>query len=166
MPLTTEIAFTLNGRPARTAVPVTASALAMLRGVFELSGAKLACGEGECGACTIIVDGVSVNSCLMPAVDCEGRTVTTVEGLTTEAGLDPVQRAFVEHGAVQCGYCTPGMVLQVKHLLAQHERPTAEDIRRGLEGNVCRCTGYTKIVDAVLAAAGAMPAKATQGDRP
>ena len=153
MSLKTEIAFTLNGEARRTTVPVVQSALAMLRDDFDLTGAKLACGEGECGACTILVDGISVNSCLLYAVDCDGRTLTTVEGLAGEHGLDAVQQAFVDNGAVQCGYCTPGMVMQVTHLLATDPAPSDEAIRRGIEGNVCRCTGYTKIIDAVRAAA-------------
>ena len=148
-----DIEFTLNGRPTRLAVPVEISTLAMLREDFDLGGAKLACGEGECGACTILVDGLSVCSCIMFAVDCDGRDLETIEGLQTEAGLDPMQQAFVDHGAVQCGYCTPGMIMQAKHILARHPEPSEAAIRRGLEGNVCRCTGYRKIVDAVAAAA-------------
>lgn len=153
MPPTVEIEFTLNGRPARAAVPIDMSALAMLREIFDLTGAKLACGEGECGACTIIVDGLSANACLLFAVDCDGREVGTVEGLQTDDGIDPVQQAFVDAGAVQCGYCTPGMVMQAKHILARHPDPDEDTIRRGLEGNVCRCTGYTKIIEAIEAAA-------------
>ena len=152
MSLKVEIEFTLNGRPARAEIAANASALGMLRERFDLAGAKFACGEGECGACTVLVDGVSVNSCLMPAVDCDGRTVETVEGLTEGDGLDPVQSAFVEHGAVQCGYCTPGMVMQAKYLLSRNPNPTDAEIERGIEGNVCRCTGYRKIVDAISAA--------------
>ena len=127
--------------------------LAMLRDAFDLTGAKLACGEGECGACTVLVDGISVNACLMFAVDCDGRDVVTVEGLQSEAGMDPVQRAFVDTGAVQCGYCTPGMIVQAKYLIHTGAAPDDDAIRRGLEGNVCRCTGYSKIIEAVQAAA-------------
>ncbi len=151
MSLKVEINFTLNGRPARADVAANASALGMLRDTFDLAGAKLACGEGECGACTVLVDGMSVNSCLMPAVDCAGRTIETVEGLTSADGLDPVQDAFIEYGAVQCGYCTPGMVMQAKYLLSRNPHPTDAEIERGIEGNVCRCTGYRKIIDAVNA---------------
>ena len=153
MPPTAEIEFTLNGRPARAAVPIDMSALNMLREIFDLTGAKLACGEGECGACTIIVDGLSANACLLFAVDCDGREVATVEGLRTDDGMDPVQQAFVDVGAVQCGYCTPGMIMQAKHILARHPDPDEDTIRRGLEGNLCRCTGYSKIIEAVRAAA-------------
>jgi carbon-monoxide dehydrogenase small subunit len=151
--LKVEIAFTLNAHAVSAAVPADASALAVLRSQFDLAGAKLACGEGECGACTIIVDGLSRNSCLMPAVDLAGRSVRTVEGLWGERGLDPVQQAFVETGAVQCGYCTAGMVMQVRHALDLNPTASEEQLRRAIEGNVCRCTGYAKVVDAALAAA-------------
>lgn len=152
MSLKVEIAFTLNGRAATAAVSADASALAVLRSQFDLAGAKLACGEGECGACTIIVDGLSRNSCLMPAVDLAGRAVRTVEGLWSERGLDPVQQAFVESGAVQCGYCTAGMVMQVRHALDLNPEANEAELRRAIEGNVCRCTGYAKVVDAALVA--------------
>ena len=149
MSLTLEIELTVNGEARQVGVTPTMSALSMLRELLDLTGAKLACGEGECGACTILVDGQSVNSCLMFAVELDGRSVTTIEGLQTAEGLDPLQQAFVDHGAIQCGYCTPGMIMQSKHLLAQNPDPSDDDIRRGLEGNVCRCTGYTKIFDAL-----------------
>ena len=152
MPLQVDITFTLNGRATRVAVPIGASALTVLREHLDLAGAKLACGEGECGACTVIVDGQSLNSCLMPAVDLEGRDVLTVEGLWTADGVDPVQDAFIEHGAVQCGFCTPGMIMQIRYLLDRNPKMSEDEIRRGLEGNVCRCTGYKKIIDAVIAA--------------
>jgi carbon-monoxide dehydrogenase small subunit len=152
MPLQVDVTFTLNGHKTRVNVPVGASALSVLRERLDLAGAKLACGEGECGACTVIVDGQSLNSCLMPAVDLEGRDVLTVEGLWTDAGIDPVQDAFVEHGAVQCGFCTPGMIMQIRYLLDRNPNMSEDEIRRGLEGNVCRCTGYKKIIDAVIAA--------------
>jgi carbon-monoxide dehydrogenase small subunit len=153
MSLKVDIEFTLNGAPARASVPAHWSALTALRQAFDLAGAKLACGEGECGSCTVIVDGQSVNSCLMPAVDLDGRSVRTVEGLWTEDGVDPVQQAFIEKGAVQCGFCTPGMIMQARYLLDRNSDISDAEIRRGLEGNVCRCTGYSKIVDAVIAAA-------------
>ncbi len=152
MPSTPEIEFTLNGRATRVSVPVSASALTMLRETLDLTGAKLSCGEGECGACTIIVDGMSVNSCIMFAADCDGREITTIEGLLGDAGLDPVQQAFVELGSVQCGFCTPGMIMQARSILDRNPNPDAETIRRGLEGNICRCTGYSKIIEAVQAA--------------
>ncbi len=154
MSLETEIQFTLNGRPVRLSVPVTMSALEMLRERLDLTGAKLACGEGECGACTIEVDGNTVNSCLMFAVDCDGRDVTTIEGLRTSDTLHPMQQAFVDHGAIQCGYCMPGMIMQARYLVKEKPDLTRDELRRGLEGNVCRCTGYVKVFDAVAAAAG------------
>ena len=150
-----EIEFTLNGRPAKVKVPAMMTTLSMLREKFDLTGGKLACGEGECGACTVRVDGRTINSCLMFAVDCAGRELLTIEGLMTDSGLEIVQQAFVDHGAIQCGYCMPGMIMQARYLLDQQTdaRPelTRDDIARGLEGNVCRCSGYTKVVDAVAA---------------
>ncbi len=153
MSFATEIAFTLNGRPTRVTVSAEMSALAMLREELDLTGAKLACGEGECGACTILVDGLSIDSCLMFALDCDGRDLVTIEGLQSDTGLDPIQKAFVDCGAIQCGFCMPGMIVQAKYLMDHHETLTEEIIRRGLEGNVCRCTGYRKVIDAIAAAA-------------
>ncbi len=150
----TEIRFKLNGRETCLKVPVAMKALAMLRDVLGLTGTKYACGEGECGACTIKVDGKTVNSCLMYAVDCDGREVVTIEGLRTPEGLHPVQQAFVDHGAVQCGFCMPGMIMQAHYLLENNPELAREEARRGLEGNLCRCTGYTKVLDAVEAVAG------------
>ena len=152
MSLKREIGFVLNGVETRATVPVDMSALAMLREVLGLTGTKYACGEGECGACTIVVDGVSTCSCLQFAVDCEGRTVTTIEGAGREPLGAKLERAFVDCGAVQCGFCTPGMVMQAKHFLEAHPHPTRDEIKRGIEGNLCRCTGYVKIVDAIEAA--------------
>jgi carbon-monoxide dehydrogenase small subunit len=162
MSLKREIAFVLNGVAARATVPVTMSALAMLREVVGLTGTKYACGEGECGACTIVVDGDSLCSCLMFAVDCDGRTLTTIEGVEREPLGERLEKAFVDHGAVQCGFCTPGMVVQAKHWVETHPGADRESIKRGIEGNLCRCTGYVKIVDAIAAAATDVPA----GDRP
>ena len=153
MSLKREIGFVLNGVETRATVPVDMSALAMLREVLGLTGTKYACGEGECGACTIVVDGVSTCSCLQFAVDCEGRTVTTIEGVGREPLGAKLEQAFVDCGAVQCGFCTPGMVMQAKHLLEAHPQPSRDQIQRGIEGNLCRCTGYVKIVDAIEAAA-------------
>lgn len=148
-----EINFKLNGRDVNVRVPATMKTLAMLRDRLGLTGTKYACGEGECGACTINVDGKTVNSCLMYAVDCDGREVVTVEGLRTPEGLHPVQQAFVDHGAIQCGFCTPGMIMQSQYLLENNPTLTREEAKRGLEGNICRCTGYAKVLDAVEAVA-------------
>ena len=149
MSLMREIGFVLNGVRTRATVPVDMSALAMLRDVVGLTGTKYACGEGECGACTIIVDGLSACACLLFAVDCDGRTLTTIEAIAREPLGERLERAFVDCGAVQCGFCTPGMVTQAKHFLDTHPHPTREEIGRAIEGNLCRCTGYVKIVDAI-----------------
>ena len=146
-----EIAFTLNGVKTQLTVPADMSALSMLRDALKLTGTKYGCGEGECGACTILVDGASVNSCLMFAVDCDGREVATIEGVVSSARGEALRKSFVEHGAVQCGFCTPGIMVQASHLLDQHPGGDREAIKRGLEGNLCRCTGYRKIVDAIEA---------------
>ncbi len=149
----TDIRFTLNGREVALKVQATMKTLDMLRDQLGLTGTKYACGEGECGACTVRVDGKTVNSCLMYAVDCDGRDVVTIEGLRTPEGLNPMQQAFVDHGAVQCGYCTPGMIMQAQYLVDNNPGLTREQVQRGLEGNLCRCTGYTKVLDAVQAVA-------------
>lgn len=145
----TEISFRLNGRDVTLRIPADMKVLDMLRDVLDLTGTKYGCGEGECGACTIQVDGKTVNSCLMYAVDCDGRDVLTIEGLRTAEGLSPMQKAFVEHGAIQCGFCMPGMIMQAHYLMENNPDLTRADIQRGLEGNLCRCTGYTKVLDAV-----------------
>ncbi len=149
MPLQIPIEFTLNDHTTRVTVPPDMSVLTLLREKLDLTGAKLACGEGECGACTILVDEVTVNACLMFAVDCDGRQVRTIEGLRVGEELDPLQRAFVEHGAIQCGYCMPGMIMQARYLVQKNPGVSHEEIKRNLEGNICRCTGYSKIIDAV-----------------
>ena len=151
MSLKHDIEFTLNGVKRHVSVDVTMNALAMLRDVIGLTGTKYGCGEGECGACTIQVDGLSLNSCLLFAVDCDGRDVITIEGLANDSRADALREAFVEHGAVQCGFCTPGMVVQADHLLHKQPHADAECVKRGIEGNLCRCTGYKKIVDAIVA---------------
>jgi len=151
----TEISFKLNGREVSLVVPADMKTLAMLRDKLDLTGTKYACGEGECGACTVSVDGKTINSCLMYAVDCDGRDVVTIEGLRTPQGLHPMQQAFVDHGAVQCGFCMPGMIMQANNLVENNPGLTREQAQRGLEGNLCRCTGYTKVLDAVQAVAGA-----------
>jgi aerobic carbon-monoxide dehydrogenase small subunit len=151
MSLKTEISFTLNGDPVTVEVPVTMKTLYMLRDALDLTGTKYSCGEGECGACTIKVDGETINSCLMYAVDCDGRDIVTIEGLQTAGALHPMQQAFVDHGAIQCGFCMPGMIVQASDLVDKNPYLTRQEMRRGLEGNICRCTGYTKVFDAIAA---------------
>lgn len=154
MSVMVDITFRLNGVGRSLRVPATMSALDMLRDTIGLTGTKYGCGEGECGACTISVDGETVNSCLMFACDCDGRDVVTIEGLASDALSEKLTASFVEHGAVQCGFCTPGFVMQSHHILGKSPDAGVDEIRRGIEGNLCRCTGYKKIIEAVSAAAG------------
>lgn len=148
------ITFTVNGNPVTLDVREDANLLSVLNDDLELTGAKEGCGAGECGACTVIVDGVAVASCLYPACEADGRQVETVEGLVlASGGLHPLQRAFVDYGAVQCGFCTPGMIMSAKALLDRTPAPSQQEVKVALAGNICRCTGYTQIVQAVLAAA-------------
>ncbi|TAK54015.1 MAG: (2Fe-2S)-binding protein [Gammaproteobacteria bacterium] len=153
MSVNCDITFTLNGVARRLSVPLEMSTLELLRDQLGLTGTKYGCGEGECGACTVLVDGVSVNSCLMFAVDCDGRELVTVEGVIAGATGQRLRDSFVEKGAVQCGFCTPGLMVQATHLLARDPAPDEETIRRGIEGNLCRCTGYRKIIDAIATVA-------------
>lgn len=148
-----KITFTLNGRWLEVETPPDRRVVDLLREDLGLGGTKECCGSGECGACTILVDGESRLSCLMLAAQLEGRVILTIEGVATNGEFHVVQQAFVEHGAVQCGFCTPGMILATLDLLRRIPDPTREDVRRELSGNLCRCTGYQKIVDAVMAAA-------------
>ena len=148
-----EIVFELNGAPMRVNVPPDRRVLDLLREDLGLTGTKEGCGTGECGACTILVEGEARLSCLMVAAQVQGCRLTTVEGLTQTGKGELIQRAFVEEGAVQCGYCIPGMEMAALALLNQPTEPGRETIREGLSGNLCRCTGYTKIVDAVERAA-------------
>ena len=149
-----EIRFTLNGDSVSASVLPAQPVTQLLRETFGLTGSKIGCGEGECGACTILVDGQAMNSCLLPAALLDGREVVTIEGLDAPDGsLHPVPRAFVDAGAVQCGFCTPGMILRTVAFLREHPRPTEEQIARSIEGNLCRCTGYVKIQDAIRTAA-------------
>jgi carbon-monoxide dehydrogenase small subunit len=147
------IRFTLNGEEKEIEAAPDRRVVDLLREDLGLTGTKESCGMGECGACTILVDGVTRLSCLMLAAQLQGRSITTIEGLGSKEALHPVQEAFVEKGAVQCGFCIPGMVLASVDFLREHPAPTREEIRKGLSGNLCRCTGYHKIVDAVEAAA-------------
>ncbi|HXG96076.1 MAG TPA: (2Fe-2S)-binding protein [Gemmatimonadales bacterium] len=145
--------FTLNGRAVSLDVGGTRRLLDVVREDLHLTGTKEGCGEGECGACSVLIDGQVVDSCLIAVGQVEGRTVTTVEGLADGGRLTALQQAFIEQGAAQCGICTPGMLLAAHALLQQSEHLTADDVREGLAGNLCRCTGYTKIIDAVVACA-------------
>jgi aerobic carbon-monoxide dehydrogenase small subunit len=147
-----KIPFTLNGKEIQIDVPPDRRVLDILREDLHLTGTKEGCGTGECGACAILVDGQSRLSCLMVAAQLENRSITTIEGIASDGKLHPIQEAFVEQGAVQCGFCTPGMVISAVDLLQRNPNPTRLDIREGLTGNLCRCTGYQKIVDAVLKA--------------
>ena len=144
---------TLNARPCRTSAPAHWTVLDLLRDGLALHGTKYGCGEGVCGTCTVLLDGEPIRACLVLAARLDGRTLETVEGLERAGRLDPLQDAFVREGAAQCGYCTPGMLLAAKALLAESPAPTEHQVREALSGNLCRCTGYTKIVAAVLAAA-------------
>ena len=143
--------FTLNGRAVSLDVVGTRRLLDVVREDLSLTGTKEGCGEGECGACSVLIDGEVVDSCLIAVGQVEGREVTTVEGLADGGRLTALQQSFIEHGAAQCGICTPGMLLAAYVLLEGSSRLTADDVREGLAGNLCRCTGYTKIIDAVLA---------------
>ncbi len=144
-----KITFRLNGTETRVDVPADRRVVDLLREDLGLTGTKESCAAGDCGACTVLVDGESRLSCLMLAAQLEGRELTTIEGIESEQGLHAVQDAFVEHGAVQCGFCIPGMVLAAVDFLRRNPRPSRSQIREGLAGNLCRCTGYQKIVDAV-----------------
>ncbi len=142
----------MNGEPVQLEIEPHLTLLQLLRDKFELTGTKEGCGMGECGACTVLLNGKTVNSCIFPALEAEGKNVTTIEGLTDAQGnLNSIQKAFVEYGAIQCGFCTPGMVLSAKALLDENKKPTEEEIRHGIAGNLCRCTGYLQIIQAIKA---------------
>lgn len=158
-----QLDLTVNGRRHRVSVPAHHSLLDVLRDELELTGTKTNCLEAECGVCTVVVDGKSVASCTMLAAQCRGREVVTIEGLQDGGDLHPLQEAFVEHGAVQCGYCIPGMIMTAKAFLDENPRPTREAVREAIAGTLCRCTGYQKIVDAIMAASQRL---VQQGERP
>ena len=148
-----KIECTVNGKKTSALVSPDRLLVDFLRDDLGLTGTKKGCGVGECGACTVIVDGKTVNSCLLLAVAVDGCSVITVEGLGSGDNLDALQQAFIDHGAVQCGFCTPGMLLSAKVLLDRNPKPTRGEIKRAISGNLCRCTGYTKIVDAIASVA-------------
>ena len=155
--------FSLNGRPCRVEVPPHWTVIDLLRDRLDLTGTKGGCGEGVCGTCTILLDGAPVNACLLLGVQVHGHAVMTVRGLCGPGGLHPLQRAFLEHEAAQCGFCTPGMLLVAYAFLHTHPTPTREQIRAALAGNLCRCTGYTRIVDAVESYAAPLPGRVREG---
>jgi len=144
---------TVNGQAVDDAADTRDTLLDFLRDRLGLTGTKEGCGNGNCGTCTVLLDGQPVNACLVLAHEVAGRVVTTIEGLTQRGQLDALQRAFLEHSGMQCGYCTPGLIISAKALLGRNPRPTAEEVRWAIAGNLCRCTGYDKVVRAILAAA-------------
>jgi aerobic carbon-monoxide dehydrogenase small subunit len=148
-----EITLTVNGQRATVRVHAMGRLLDVLRHELGLTGTKEGCGEGECGSCSVLMDGVLVNSCLIPVLQAKGADIVTIEGLSSDRRLAKLQQAFLDCGGAQCGICTPGMILAVHHLLRKRPQPTLEEIREGLSGNLCRCTGYMQIFDAVMQAA-------------
>jgi len=154
-----KITVTVNGEEYERTVPVNRTLLEFFRDDLFLTGTKEGCNEGECGACTVLLDGSPVNSCLVLAVEADGKKVLTVEGLAQNGKLHPVQEAFAELGAVQCGYCIPGTLLSAIAVLDRYQNPTDDQIRRGIEGNICRCAGYARIAAAISSAAKMMPQK-------
>lgn len=147
------IVLTINGETEQVEVPSQMTLLQMLREKLAFTGTKNGCAAGECGACTVLLDGEPVNSCMVLAVECQGSDIITVEGLAKDGVLDPIQQTIIEHGGVQCGFCTPGVLISARALLDRNADPSEEEIREALVGNLCRCTGYIRIVDAVRDAA-------------
>ena len=145
-----EIHLTVNGEPYSLAIEPNRTLLQVLREDLGLTGTKEGCGKGDCGSCTVLVEGKAVDSCLTLATQVRGKSITTIEGLASGNDLHPLQKAFIEYGAIQCGFCTPGMILSAKALLDENPHPTEEEVKRALAGNLCRCTGYTKIIEAVM----------------
>ncbi len=158
----TDVTLTINGETRSASVPPETTLLKMLRENFNLTGAKLGCDVGDCGACTVIVDGKSVNACLMLAGQVDGRDVLTIEGLATPDHLHPIQKSFEDYAALQCGFCGPGVILSAKVLLDENPKPSVAEIRDALAGNLCRCTGYTKMIEAVQEASKAMRSTPTR----
>jgi len=162
----TDVTIIVNGEARNANVPPETTLLQLLRDYFHLTGAKLGCDVGDCGACTVIVDGKAVNACLMLAAQLNGRHVLTIEGLAGKDRLHPLQKAFEESGALQCGFCGPGVILSAKVLLDENPDPSTHDIRDALAGNLCRCTGYAKMIEAVQDAARMMRSARTAKPRP
>ena len=158
-----DVTIVVNGQTRRASVPPETTLLALLRDHFGLTGAKVGCDVGDCGACTVIVDDRPVNSCLMLAGQADGRRVLTIEGVAANGRLHPLQKAFEDSGALQCGFCGPGIILSAKALLDQNPEPSRHEIRDALAGNLCRCTGYTKLVDAVSDAARVLRSEQSHG---
>jgi carbon-monoxide dehydrogenase small subunit len=154
-----EIVLNVNKMNYKVAVEPQRTLVEVLRDTLGLTGTKKSCNEGECGACTVLMDGKPAASCLVLALDAQGKEITTIEGLSEGEKLHPIQEAFVKYAAIQCGFCTPGMVLSAKALLDENPKPTATEVRKGISGNLCRCTGYQQIVDAILAASQTMAKK-------
>ena len=151
-----KIELTVNGKPYEVLVKPSETLLQVIRERLGLTGTKEACSLGDCGSCTVILDGKAVNSCLVLALEAKGSEVLTIEGLGKGQQLHPIQKSFIEHGAIQCGFCTPGMILSAKALLDENPTPSEDDVREAIAGNLCRCTGYVKIVESVMAASETM----------
>ena len=143
------ISLTVNNKLYEVAVDPNQTLVDLLRYQLQLTGTRKGCELGDCGSCTVIMDGKPVNSCLVLAMQANGRTITTIEGVETDEGLHPIQKAFVEHGAIQCGFCSSGMIMSAKHLLDKNPKPTETEVRKAISGNLCRCTGYQKIIEAI-----------------
>ena len=154
-----EIELKVNGEPFRIKVETCRTLLEVLRETLGLTGTKEMCNKGDCGGCTVIIDGKPVLSCLTLAIEAQGRDILTIEGLAKGYELHPIQQAFVDHGAIQCGYCSPGFIMSAKALLDRNPNPTEDEIKEGISNNICRCTGYVQIVEAILAAAEMMGGK-------
>jgi aerobic-type carbon monoxide dehydrogenase small subunit (CoxS/CutS family) len=150
------IKFTINGKDCEVEIKPWRTLLEVIREDLKLTGTKEGCGEGECGSCTVIMNGKTVNSCLVPAMEADSQEILTIEGLAHGDRLHPIQEAFVEHSGTQCGFCAPGMIMSAKALLDENPDPSQKEIREGISGNLCRCTGYTKIFESISAAAQTM----------